>query len=371
MIIAAVVAVAIPLVFLYLVRWLDLYASGSFKVLLVCLGWGVAAFFLALGANTLAGNLIGYFLLPILVAPVIEEILKSSVLIYLVRRPSFTYFVDGAIYGFAAGIGFSVLENLLYLSRSGADEAIFLALGRALSTSLMHGSATALVGIALGRMRYGRGRTRLLSLIMGWAAAMFLHILFNNVLTQVPSPYSIIGAIILGLGGVGLVAAFIFWGLRQERGWLKETLGLKMGVSSGEAAVIQKMDELEILLDPVNKRFGREKGRQVADFLKLQAQIGIKRKQQEMTQDVKQRKQLASQIAASQAEMDRLRREVGVYCMSYVRSIIPPQTEPLWSRLGESMDKQEKPAGPNLWNRLGDRMSTQPPSSPDKEGHAD
>jgi len=360
MIIPAIIAIAIPLVFLYLVRWLDLYASGSFKVLLICLGWGVAAVLLALQVNTFVGDIVGFGLLVVLFAPIIEEILKSLVLIYLVRRPSFTYFVDGAIYGFAAGIAFAVLENLLYLSRAGAGEALFLALGRALSTSLMHGSASAMVGIALGRLRYGRGFTRMLSLVLGWAAAMSLHIAFNNALSRIPGTFSIIVAILLGLGGLGLVAAFIFWGLSQERRWLKETLGLGVGVSSQESAVVQQMSDLDVLLMPVGERFGEEKRKQVEAFLKLQAQLGIKRKQQELTRDEKQRQDLGTQVFALQKEMDALRREVGVYCMSYVRSILPPETEPIWSRLGESLTGKQEPAGPSLWGTLGKKMGKVP-----------
>lgn len=356
MVIAAIVAIAIPLVFLYLVRWLDLYASGSFKVLLVCLGWGVAAFFLALQINTFVGGIVGFGLLVVLVAPIIEEILKSLAMVYLVRRPSFTYFVDGAIYGFAAGTAFAVLENLLYLSRSGVGEALFLALGRALSTSLMHGSATALVGISLGRLRYRRGYTRILSLVLGWAAAMSLHIAFNNALSRLPGTFSIAVAILLGLGGVGLVAAFIFWGISQERRWLKETLGSSIGVSSQESAVVQQMSELDLLLTPINEQFGEEKRGQVEAFLKLQAQLGIKQKQQEMTRDERQRRELSDRISSLKKEMDVLRREVGVYCMTYVRSILPPQTEPIWSRLEESLTTKETSQSGGLWSTLDKKM---------------
>ncbi|MBI2865532.1 MAG: PrsW family intramembrane metalloprotease [Chloroflexi bacterium] len=356
MILAAIVAIAIPLVFLFIVRWLDLYASGSFKVLLICLGSGVAAFFLALAINTFVGAIIGFSLLVVVAAPIIEEILKSLVLIYLVRRPSFTYFVDGAIYGFAAGTAFAVLENLLYLGRASAGEALFLILGRALSTSLMHGSASALVGIALGRLRYGRGPTRILSLVLGWAAAMLLHIFFNNALTALPGSLSVMAAVLLGLGGVGIVAAFIFWGLRQERRWLKEILGLGVGVSAQESAVVQQMAELEVLLAPVGQRFGEEKRKQVEAFLKLQAQLGIKRKAQEMTREEKPRRELADQVAALRTEMDGLRRQVGVYCMSYVRSILPPETEPIWLRLGATLAGKETTTGPSLWIAIGEKI---------------
>jgi len=355
LVLAIAIAVAVPLVFLYLVRWLDLYASGSFKAVLLCLGWGVVAFVGAYFANTFALGFVGFTLLATLVAPINEEILKSLALVYLVRRPSFTYFVDGAIYGFASGTAFAVLEAILYVARSGADEGMGLSLARGFSTSLMHGSSSALVGIALGRMRFARGISRPASLAVGWAAAMALHISFNNVVNA-QGGLTVIFAVLLGLGGLALVAGFIFWGLKEEGRWLKETLGVAVGVSSRESAVVQRMADLDLLLEPVEQRFGPAKRKQVESFVRLQAQLGLKRKAQEMTPDPKLREQLASQVAGLRDEMDALRRAVGVYCMSYVRSILPPETEPLWGRLGQTIEAREPTSGRSLWGALGDKM---------------
>jgi hypothetical protein len=41
---------------------------------------------------------------------------------------------------------------------------LVVALSRVFSTALMHGSATALTGIALGRLRFGRGTSRLIDI---------------------------------------------------------------------------------------------------------------------------------------------------------------------------------------------------------------
>ena len=361
MIIPAVVAVAIPLIFLYLVRWLDLYASGSLKMILICLVWGAVTFFIALYLNTYIAGIIGFTWLTILAAPILEEFLKSVVLLYLVRRPSFTYFVDGAIYGFAAGTAFAMLENLLYLSRSGTGEAIFLALGRAFSTSLMHGSACALVGIALGRFRYGRGSTRVLSMISGWAGAMVLHLAFNNSLNYFSDLTGVIAAVLLGLTGAGMVTAFILWGLREERHWMKETLVLSAGVSARESAVVQQMADLDILLEPIAERFGREKRQHVESFLKLQAQLGIKRKILAMTRSEAEHVEIEKQVLDMQQEMDILRRRVGVYCMAYLRLILPPQTEPIWSRLNRSLTDTDTEKSKGLWNKLGERFREEMP----------
>ncbi len=357
MILAVAVAIWIPLAFLYLVRWLDLYASGSFRVVILCLGWGVVAFFCALQVNSYILGFVGFGLLVTTVAPVVEEFLKSMAVVYLVRRPQFTYFVDGAIYGFAAGIAFAVLENILYLSRAGDGSGTVVALSRAFSTSLMHGSASALVGISLGKMRFGRGISRPASLVVGWAGAIALHVTFNNAINSSRGTLTLLLAVVLGLTGLGLTAAFILWGLSEERSWLKETLGIDAGISPGESAVVQQMADLDTLLAPIQERFGVEKRKQVESFLLMQAQLGLKRKVQELTHDDKLRAELSRQIATLREGMDLLRREVGVYCMSYVRSILPPETEPVWARLGQSLEAQKgSGSGGSLWSSLGDRI---------------
>jgi RsiW-degrading membrane proteinase PrsW (M82 family) len=82
-------------------------------------------------------------------APLVEEIFKSLVLLYLVRRGAMTFFVDGAVYGFASGIGFAIAENMLYLSRVDMETGLVLGTVRAFVASIGHGSTTAIVGMAV------------------------------------------------------------------------------------------------------------------------------------------------------------------------------------------------------------------------------
>ncbi|MCX6046252.1 MAG: hypothetical protein NT075_14160 [Chloroflexi bacterium] len=79
--IAAVVAVVIPLIFLGIVHRLDLYASGSFRTVLTCMAWGAVAFCAAYLTNNALLRVVSYGLLVTLVAPVVEEVLKSLILV--------------------------------------------------------------------------------------------------------------------------------------------------------------------------------------------------------------------------------------------------------------------------------------------------
>jgi hypothetical protein len=165
----------------------------------------------------------------------------------------------------------------------------------------------------------------------------------------------------LGLGGVGLIAGFIFLGLREERAWLQTSLDLDVGVTAGESAVVQQMADLDSLLAPVGARFGETKQGQVRSFLQKQAQLGLKHRASEITTDEDLRAGLTAEVATLRAEVDDLRRAVGVYCMSYVRSILPPAGAPLWAKLQETLATPAAPPTMNLWRNLGQRIAEPAP----------
>lgn len=365
LIIAGLSAILLPLLFLYIIYALDLYSSGKFRTVVICAVWGLVAFGIALAVNTAIKNLIledrlripaaqAFTTIVVLVAPIVEEIVKSLILIYFGRRPDFTYFVDGAIYGFAAGIGFSVLENFWYMSQSGSvNQGPVIVISRSFSTCLMHGSASALVGVSIGRFRYGRGQTRILSAILGWGAAMTLHMVFNRVVTFWSGTALLIGAVGLGVGGMALIALFIRWGLAEERRWIEESLGLGLRVTEKEKALVRELHDLGDLLKPIEDRFGKEKSALVEEFLLMQAQLGIKQKSSELATDPRLKQQVQEQISTLQEEMEALRRKVGVYCMTYVRSIFPPESVVLWSTLEQRVRAAElSTSGFNLWGKL-------------------
>jgi RsiW-degrading membrane proteinase PrsW (M82 family) len=369
-IIGLLIATAIPLLVLYIIYTLDLYKTGNFRYVLMCFAWGGVAFACAFFSNRfiytqewLTRENIQRF-----GAPVIEEILKALILIYLIRRPNFTYFVDGAIYGFAIGIGFAVFENYEYIfEASGAG--LGLAVSRVLSTNLIHASASALVGVAFGLARFQRSLSRIGVVIAGLLAAMFLHILFNNMVTRVEGPLLLVFSVVIGFTGVGLIAFAIFRGLREEKAWIEEKLGAADRVTRQEAAYVNRMSsDMSELLKPVEKFFGPEKMPQVERFLVIQARLGILRKTlDKLNNDEKMSQAVKKQMGELQVEMDTLRKGLGAYNMLHLRGIIPSEASPLWTRMSEAINHRAaaRPAGnsgPNLWASLGKRTDKQPPA---------
>ena len=358
-VIALLIATGIPIIFLVVIYTLDLYASRAFRLVLICFAWG------GLGGLGLSYVFNSYVALPIiytlglsqvflyvLFAPIAEEILKSLSLFYVSRRPEFTYFVDGAIYGFAAGIGFSITENYLYLSQR-PGMAIALALTRGFSTCLMHGTAAGLVGAAVGRFRFQQTSGKRLALIGGWVAAILFHALFNGV-AQFTESLGMVGtlvAVVIGLVGVGLIAFFIAMGLREQRQWLAETLDRKVGVTGAEVRAAQAYADMADILKPIASQF-RDKAELVEQLVLLQAQLGIKRKVHNQLDDQPElQTQLAAEIEQMQERMEQIRKDVGAYVMMYVRNVFPEGALDVWGRL-ELIAAHTGPADLQRWTKM-------------------
>lgn len=355
LILAALISIGIPAIFLLVIYTLDLYASRTFRLVMICFAWGAVG---GLGLSYLVNSYVAvpliqdlgldYIWLYVAFAPIAEEILKSLSLFYAARQTDFTYFVDGAIYGFAAGIGFSITENFLYVQQN-PQMGVPLALVRGFSTCLMHGTAAALVGTAVGRFRFQHGSRRLLALAGGWLAAIALHATFNGISKAgfVPQGLTTPLAVVLGLGGVGLIAAFIASGLREEGKWMLETLNRQVNVSAAEARAAQSIATLDELLTPITEQFP-QKAEQVEALVLRQAQLGIKRKVFQKINDAGLKAKLEEEISQLQSEMEHLRRQIGPYVMVYVRSVFPDGALNLWGSL-ETVALSSGPADLQRW----------------------
>lgn len=358
---AALVAVGIPLLFLILIYTLDLYASSTFRLVLLCFAWGGMG---GMGLAYMINNYVGmplaralrpdYVLLYVAFAPVTEEILKSLPLFYISRQPEFTYFVDGAIYGFAAGIGFSIAENFLYLSWY-PEIQIPLALVRAFSTCLMHGTATALIGAAVGRFRFQRFSNRALLLVGASIVAILVHVLFNGAVVVLQTRQGLGGllSIASGLAGFGAVVWFVLLGLREERRWLMEsldqgmidlvnaeltpeeqkwmaaTLDRQAGVSVAEVRAGQSYHVLDEILEPAARQFP-DKVELLKRIVLQQAQINIKRRVRDEVADPALRQEVAEEIDRLVAETKQLRREAGGCVMGYIQCVFGGSESEVW-----------------------------------------
>jgi len=113
------------------------------------------------------------------VSPFVEEILKGLVILALIQTNRIGFLVDAAIFGFAVGTGFAVVENLYYL-RMLPDMNIGVWIVRGFGTAIMHGGATAIfavAGRALISQRRALGQTAFLP---GLIIACVIHSVYNH-----------------------------------------------------------------------------------------------------------------------------------------------------------------------------------------------
>jgi len=128
--------------------------------------------------------MIGYLAIDFLtysrmVAPLIEELIKASILVYLFRTNRIGFLIDAGILGFTVGAGFSFVENVYYLhTTANADYGVWIV--RGFGTAIMHGGATALFAIVSETLTERHLKMNPLLYIPGLIVAFLLHAIFNH-----------------------------------------------------------------------------------------------------------------------------------------------------------------------------------------------
>lgn len=363
--IAIGVAFIVPILFLFFLRRFDLYSTGKYAFNFVTIVCGIIAYAIAAQINPAMVNA-GWLTWDQVIrisAPIVEEILKALILIYLVQRADFNYVVDGALYGFGAGIGFAIIENYEYVTHH-PEIALILAVERVFSTNLVHATASGLIGTALAYRRGDSSWRGWLVIAFGYVFAMGIHMVFN---TMASAGVFLFVVIIFGLTGMALIWFVIRRGMQTQKQWVGEKLGMEDRVTKAETKAVTGIEKIiDDLLKPFEDRFGNEKVPVVRELLYKQAEIGIKRKLMESTPSPTKRKEVEEIVLRLGKEMELLRSQIGMYPMMFVRTVYLEQDVKVWdtinARVTESSTGQK---GGGLWDRVNERVK-QSPSQEDK-----
>jgi RsiW-degrading membrane proteinase PrsW (M82 family) len=271
----ATIAAIVPAIFYSsLVLLLDRFESEPWYTLLGSFLWGaVVAIFFSVLLELLSGSfvLVAYgeeaanVFLPVVAAPVFEELTKGAALLVLLLafRHELDNVLDGLIYGALVGLGFAMTENILYFGSFLLDGGFAsLLVGffiRAGLGGFAHALFTGATGAAIGwaRSRYGQGSLRFIAPVGGLAVAMLLHAAWNG--SAVLADYFEIGA-----GGALLLLAFLFFGLVVPPllvalaiayvSWQQQLEILRTQLASEVAAGTITPEEYEMLTNPGLRR---------------------------------------------------------------------------------------------------------------------
>src|SRR6476659_7255764 len=182
------VALIPVIVLLAMFVWLDAFKLMNLKEVSVLLTLGALS---ALAAWPVSGGLldtlpIGFNSYSRFVAPWIEEAIKAVIMIGLFGFNRIGYKLDAVISGFAIGAGFSVIENIIYLTIY-PDYGAGTWLVRGLGTAVMHGTTLAILATVAHELaeRETRGAAadfnfRPWWFMPGFLAAVAIHTVFNQ-----------------------------------------------------------------------------------------------------------------------------------------------------------------------------------------------
>ena len=361
-----VLASLFPLLVLSFFRKSDFYQVTKDNLILRSLLGGIFACPVASLVNLFLDN-VWAIKSEIILAPLLEEILKGLVLLYLIQLSKITFSVDGALYGLATGVGFAIAENIGFVLFD-PDFALEVALQRIGSANLVHASSSAILGIVLGVSYLRRTRLRSMFLVTGLVLAIGLHMFYNYLVHQ--GKASLLGAFGIGILGAMFVYFVMQRGKRQAQDWIRQQLGMRDGVTSGEVALVNRLPSTDDLLQPVFERFGFEKTRQVEKLLYLQARLGIKRKfLDSIPKNDPLHAALEIDLREMQSEMLAAERRIGTYTMLFIRGLYTDEMVSVWERMQAKIRERSAlnggQKGGGLWSSLEERLK----APPDVEKH--
>lgn len=258
------------------------------------------------------------------VSPFIEEALKAAIIVLLIRNNRIGFLVDAAIFGFAVGAGFAVIENL-YFMHILPDSHIAVWIVRGFGTAIMHGGATAIFAVASQAMLGQKDAMKPVLLLPGFLVATIIHSIFNHFFL---SPVlNTIGVLIF----LPLLLSAVF--SRSEKSvteWLDigfdaDTELLQI-INSGEFPA----SKAGLYLLSLKQKF---RGEVVADllcYLRLHAELSIRAKGLLMMRDSGFDNRVGEETRAKLKEMEYLEGSIGATGKLAIKPFLRMSRKDLW-----------------------------------------
>ena len=119
-----------------------------------------------------------------IIAPLVEELLKPIGLLFLIKRLKTPY--EGVLYGVACGMGFAIIENMLYelfiLIWYGPDAWTLNAFVRGIGSTVLHAVGPAAIGFAIAYSKQ-MNKPLKLNLLYAYIFGFVMHAAWNGFAT--------------------------------------------------------------------------------------------------------------------------------------------------------------------------------------------
>jgi RsiW-degrading membrane proteinase PrsW (M82 family) len=258
------------------------------------------------------------------VSPWLEEILKGAVLVYLIRSRRIGMLVDAAIFGFAIGSGFALVENLYYLaSRPEANVAVEIV--RGFGTAIMHGGATAIFAIVSVAVAEKRPEAHMLAFLPGLWAAVTLHSAFNHLLAK---PVLATLGILLALPPL---MHFVFQRSEQSlRDWLDADLDSDMELLQLINSHEFSESHVGTYLHSLREKFHGEVVADMLCYMRLHVELALRAKGMILLRESGLDSPIDEETREKLTEMQYLERSIGRTGRIAMRPVLPMTSKDLW-----------------------------------------
>lgn len=281
-----------------LVLSVDRYEREPWRIVFGALAWGALVATLFSGIfNVINAAVLGQVFATVIGAPLVEESFKGIALLglLLMFRREFDNVLDGLIYGALIGMGFELMEDVLYLGSAyveggvaGFGEEWVL---RPVLTGSAHALFTGTTGAAIGwaRSQYQRGWLRFLVPVVGWMFAVLQHFLWNigGAVLAVGLGTDVPGLIRLALQILVLIlpAALVLYlvarlARRRERNIIREQLSEEVArgvLSQEEYALLSDDAARRRALASAKRERGRAGRRAQREFFQAAAELAFRK----------------------------------------------------------------------------------------------
>jgi len=212
MTVALIISIGIPIAILLVMLIFRLYSSRNLGWVALCLVVGAIGYFLAAQINIyLLEQGVDRNAMIIFLAPIVQQVIVALGVYFVLRREKSDNLIEGAVYGWAAGLGFAIMDSVkLVLANS--DIAIELVVARSFSTTLVYATAAAITGLVMTQFYFRHRANRAVILLSGLGAAIGYNAFFNWL---VQGDLDIIIPVIYGIGGLTLMSLYITGQLRM------------------------------------------------------------------------------------------------------------------------------------------------------------
>lgn len=305
---------------------LDSYKLISLRAVLLTMaaGGGAAVLSFLIAKSILRAAAIDPMILSRYIAPVVEELLKATCLVVLFRAHRIGFMVDAAIYGFAVGTGFSLLENLYYLHQI-ADANAMVWIIRGFGTAAIHGTTMAVFSVVSKTIADRRNELTPRVFLPGLLMAIVIHSLYNHFILS-PIFSTVVILIVLPL----LVVAVFERSERATRKWL--------GVGfDADQEILRLLSAGEISDSPIGRYLEslrtRFPGTVVADmfcYLTLHTELALRAKGIMMMREAGIKPPLDPEIAAKLTEMQFLDRSIGKTGKLAIQPFLHTSARDIW-----------------------------------------